>query len=233
MDSKSLHYEIGKIRKIVDDGKFYQVYSDEHSLIFLDKKHGVVPKVGNTIEIYGDVGRNIQGICINGKTAYFNGEIGLKIDFKRRLRNSNDKKRRDFKKNMATLDEQYNSLPDVFKKRLDILRRNNPKFRWEFEPYEMMVCIDAVKIANVCSSIEKIKEFSDAGYKKQMKMVKDLDQGHSGNSFGMAVRLAYHYVSNQDNVWREHGAMCPLTGCKEYGCNTISHIDNENYAIIK
>lgn len=229
METKTLHYEIGKIDEAKAEGIFYQIKFDNNSVVFLKKKYGIVPKAGDTIEVYGEMGHTIQGMCINGKTAFFNGEIGLKIDHKKYCRNMDSRRKREFKKSIDTLDAKYNSLPDVFKKRLDILRRNNPKFRWKFEPYEMMCCVDAVKIAAICGTKEKVIEFSKAGCEEQFKLVTNLTDGHSGNSFGMAVRLAYHYVSDPELVWMEHGAMCPLTGCKDYGCNVISHIDNDNY----
>lgn len=44
------------------------------------------------------------------------------------------------------------------------------------------------------------------------------DDGHSGNTFGCAARLAYHYLTEQENIVREHGALVPLVGCEKYGC---------------
>lgn len=39
-----------------------------------------------------------------------------------------------------------------------------------------------------------------------------------GNTFGFACVLARHYITNPENVYREHGALTPLVSCQEYGC---------------
>lgn len=57
----------------------------------------------------------------------------------------------------------------------------------------------------------------DYDYKRQQALIGS-DDGHSGNTFGMAMRLAWLYIEHPDFVAKEHGAMVPLVGCKDYGC---------------
>lgn len=65
-------------------------------------------------------------------------------------------------------------------------------------------------------------------YEKQIQKVPDLDEGHSGNSFGVSCRLAYWFIKEPEYVYKEHGALCPLIGCKNYGCYILSKgIQNE------
>ena len=52
----------------------------------------------------------------------------------------------------------------------------------------------------------------------QKAFIPDLNEGHSGNSFGMSCRLAYNYLQDEEMVFFEHGALTPLVGCAEYGC---------------
>jgi hypothetical protein len=63
-----------------------------------------------------------------------------------------------------------------------------------------------------------VQRFQKASYKRQRTLVPDLYDGHSGNSFGMACRLAFLYLTDPLLVIAEHGAMVPLTGCEDYGC---------------
>ena len=74
---KKVSYSIEKIDrvKINDDG--YELRWDNCTCCFLDKKYGIKPKVGQTIETYGAFGQTIRGICIDGKTAFFKGEVQL------------------------------------------------------------------------------------------------------------------------------------------------------------
>ena len=72
------------------------------------------------------------------------------------------------------------------------------------------------------TTTEKIKEFHDLSWEEQLKLIpedqKEAFSGHSGNTFGSACRLANHYLTNQENVILEHGALVYLVGCEEYGC---------------
>ncbi len=54
---------------------------------------------------------------------------------------------------------------------------------------------------------------------KQKERVPDLAYDeHSGNTFGVACKLAHCYAAEPDLVPKMHGALCPLVGCESYGC---------------
>jgi hypothetical protein len=218
MDNRKLIYTIAKIDRVKTYEDYYEIMFDDCTCCALDKKYNIKPEVGQTIEAYGSFGQTIQGICIDGKTAFFKGEVQLEKERQEWLKKEEKKEIENFKTNKNKLDEDYNSLPEVFKKRIDILRQNNEKFRQKYEAYEMRCCIDAVKITKELKTVEEYNKFVQLDYDKQMKRVKELDTGHSGNSFGCACQLAYYYITDQDYVYKSHGALCPLVGCKNYGC---------------
>jgi len=103
----------------------------------------------------------------------------------------------------------------VFRQRIKKFTLTKPD--WEHAPYEVFCCREAVKIAKTLKTAEKVREFKDLDVDEQYKTVK-LAKGHSGNTFGMSVVLAYDYLSNPDAVILEHGALTVLIGCPEYGC---------------
>ncbi len=214
---EKLSYNSGMPQSVKEYNDSYEITLDGWSCS-LSKEHGIVPTTKSQIEVYGDIGRPIQGICVDGKTAFFKGSVQLDNDHKEWCRKREIEQRADFEKNKQELDADFDSLPDVFQKRLQILRENNPNFRWQHESYEMSCCVDAVKIAKTLKMVEELKRFQELDYKEQKKLV-DFFDGHSGNSFGMVCRLAYWFLSKPENVWKEHGALCPLVGCKDYGCN--------------
>jgi hypothetical protein len=216
--NKQLSYSIAKIDRVKTYDSGYEIMWDSCTCCFLDKKYGIKPEVGQTIETYGALGQTIQGICIDGKTAFFKGEVQLEQERQEWLKQEEKKEIEKFKLNKDKLDTEYNSLPEVFKRRLDILRQHNKNFRQKYEAYEMNCCIDAVKIANELKTVEEYNKFVSLDYDKQMKRVKDLDEGHSGNSFGCACQLAYYYIIDPEYVYKAHGALCPLVGCNAYGC---------------
>lgn len=134
-------------------------------------------------------------------------------------------RRAEFENSRADSDAKYDALPEVFRQRIDRFRAGNPDFRWEFEAYEMVCCVDAVKIAEWCkvnrsaedqSWVSAVREFKDLP--TAVLAEAGIDEGHSGNTFGVACHLAVRYVLAPPSVVDAHGAMTPLVGCVEYGC---------------
>jgi len=215
---KNIPYEISTIDKVKKYNDGYEITYDKCIGFFLSSKYGIPPKVGDKIEVYGKMGRAIKGICINGKTAYFKGEVETENDRVLWLKKYKEKKRSEFIKDKKQLDEDYDNLPLVFQRRITILRDNNPNFRVAHETYEMLVCKEAVKIAYAFPKKEELEAFRKADYGKQKKMLPIMSNAHSGNSWGASIRLAYWYITDKEDVWKEHGALCPLVGCEDYGC---------------
>lgn len=54
-------------------------------------------------------------------------------------------------------------------------------------------------------------------FNRQKAEMPAMDEGHSGNTFGAAVQLAYWWLVNPENVDKQHGAMAPLVGSQDYG----------------
>jgi len=220
MTHKNLSYDVYKIERVNDYGDSYEIMYNSCVCCLLYKKYNIKPEVGQTLEVYGSFGQTIQGICIDGKTAFFKGETSLENERQDWLRKRKKEEIEKFELNKNKLDEDYDSLPEVFKKRLDILRENNKNFRTEYEAYEMLCCLDAVKIANELKTVEEYNKFVELDYDEKLQKVKGLDEGHSGNSFGCACQLAYYYITDPKYIYKAHGALCPLVSCKNYGCYT-------------
>ncbi len=91
----------------------------------------------------------------------------------------------------------------------------------EFGGYELAACEEAVRIAKVCETEEEVRRFGALSFDEQKAMVPCMDDGHSGNTFGMAVRLALHFVTKPENVWLDHAAIAALVGCYEAGCEPV------------
>lgn len=191
---------------------------------------GVEPKVGDVLTTFGQIGYSFHGQALNGKVAWYLTPAEEEAERLAAMAARDQKKLDDFERNRAAMDADYDALPETFRERIDKFRRSNPAFRWEFEPYEMMCCKDAIKIASYCSvnriagefegdeptAAENVVAFQKLPYEEQKKA--GIDEGHSGNSFGFAVRLAYLWVTDPGLVVAEHGALTPLVGCEEYGC---------------
>lgn len=195
----------------------YEIES-EGGWLSMSNESGVVPKIGDVARFYPRAyGYSVRGLSIV-KVVRYRTEEEEKECHRKWCEDYHRKKREDFEKGKAALDAQYESLPPEFRARLDRLRRNNSDFRWDHEAYEMSACVDAVKIARTLKTGDAVHAFGEEKWEVQKGMVSGLFKGHSGNSFGAAVHLAVIYLESPENVDKYHGALCPLVGCKEYGC---------------
>ena len=164
--------------------------------------------------MYTTNGSQVRGFDLNGKRVFYKTDEDLDRDHKAWVEKYQKEKEEIFEKEKAQYDKQYESLPQIFKDRIDKFRNDNPKFRVDYESYELFTCTEAVIIAEACGSAEKVREFSQCN--DRWSMVPNLDKGHSGNTMGMATRLAYIYLEQPDMVTKAHGALAPLVGSREY-----------------
>ena len=186
----------------------------------------IEPKPGDTARLYGKgIGYVVRGLFISGREVFYRTPEQEEVHRKEEAEKARQERRYDFEKSRASLDQKFDSLPQVFQGRIAGLRRRNADFRWEYESYEVFVCTEAVKIADAvrgrAASDDKLSpvfaEFRAMEYEQQVEFAA-LSDGHSGNTFGISCRLAWWYMTDPENVAKEHGALCPLVGCAEYGC---------------
>lgn len=192
---------------------------EDKSLFFVSKEWGVEPHPGDTARFYGKgVGSPVRGLDINGQECYYRTPEEEAKRHAQWVRDFEAKKRAEFEKNKATLDEQYQKLPEVFQRRIDKFRTNNPNFRWKYEAYEMFVCTEAVRIAEALKTANAIRRWKELEFDEQRRLVPNLSDDHSGNTFGASCFLALAYLEQPDIVVKQYGALAPLVGSEEYGC---------------
>ncbi|MBN1585678.1 hypothetical protein JW899_04940 [Candidatus Uhrbacteria bacterium] len=205
---------------------------------------GVSVKTGDIARFYGrGPGHIVRGLFINGVCCYYRTKEEQAEENAREIAAYEKEQKDKFEKNRQILDEKYKNLPVLFQKRIDKFRTNNLNFRWKYESYEMFCCEQAVVIATSISNQivaenpqaivserapSALAEFYDMPWEKQRIVVPDLDDGHSGNTFGCAVSLALIYLKEPENVVRVHGALAPLVGSEEYGDYTKAYCDTVN-----
>jgi hypothetical protein len=184
----------------------------------LSKKYGVIPKVNDQLTIHtkGGAFGTIRGMDLNGEKIFWKTDEDLEAERVEWLRKHEEEKQQRFKDNVAKMDETYNSLPKCFQERIDRFRTNNDRFRIDYEEYELFCCTEAIKVANACKTTEKIDAFVKMKYEEQIKLV-NLDEGHSGNTFGACITLAYLFLTEPENVCKVYGSMSNLVGSVEYG----------------
>lgn len=197
---------------------WWMTYESGWSFFCLDYPEGP-PNVGDLAVQWGDgIGRPVRGLAVSGHVVFYRTAAEDKANHARRVEEDKAKKREEFERDCEQIDARVSALPKCFQDRLERFRQNNPDFRWEYEGYELFCCEEAVKIADALGSCEAVAEFSGKSYDEQVKQLPTISDEHSGNTFGMACRLAHDYLLDQDRVRQRHGALAPLVGSKEYGC---------------
>lgn len=218
---KDKNYQETRTITGVTDGKEMLSISCGGLCCGLYKKYGVTPKVGDELTVHtkGSAFGTIRGMDLNGHKIFWKTDEELEVERVVWLR-KNEEKQQKFKDNVSEMDKQYNALPKCFQERIDKFRANNDRFRIDYEGYELFCCEQAVVIAKGCKSAAGVEEFRKKEWEEQLKLVPELSDGHSGNTFGCAVRLAYWYLQQPENVVKMYGALAPLVGSEKYGCGT-------------
>jgi hypothetical protein len=194
-------------------------FGDEHPWnCLINTTEGIDPQVGDLIQFWGKgFGHSFRGVAINGKVVFYRTAEEQRTRDERNLAKYDQARREEYAKKKESFDFRIAALPEPFRDRIAGFRERNPDFGWQHESYELMVCEDAVKIAITLETRDAIIAWSELPYEEQ-KTVVPITDGHSGNSFGQAVFLARWFVKEPGIIPKMHGALCPLVGCKDYGC---------------
>ena len=93
----SIEHRNSVLTRIDEDTRGYTVKQTNGSLVWIDKKHGVVPKVGDTITIYGQPYHWILGLAINGNILFLKTEAEKKLEIEAENRKEHKKRMQDYK----------------------------------------------------------------------------------------------------------------------------------------
>jgi hypothetical protein len=204
---------------------------------FLVPAHSpVTPAVGMAARFYGKgIGSTVRGLYLDGRCVFYRTAAEQAARHAEQVREMEQEREYDFERRRAGYDQAAAALPSPFRERIDRFRRIGGRaWRVGFEGYELATCEAAAAIAEHLHVhlfdaadptarwdvyAERLRAFNDLEHAEQIASVPVLDTlGLSGNQFGCAGRLAVQSLARPELVAREHGAMCPLVGCEEYGC---------------
>lgn len=179
------------------------------------------PVTGDTIRLFGSgLGYPIRGIgLVDGSGALCGLYRYRTAEEEERARaqyalDEEARKRREWEEGKDEFAARVKALPEAFRDRLEFFMRRS-KWGPDFGGYELFSCEEAVKIAKFVRTTEEIKAFFDD---REAQRLAGISGEHSGNTFGTACRLAAAYMKDPELVPKMHGALCPLVGCRDYGC---------------
>jgi len=225
LERNYLEFKIDRV-DMLDDGSFD--VREDSTCIFIKNELGArSPRVGDTIRTFGK-GRGyiIRGIGLVEKgelVALYRYKTEDEEDKSQKLENlkSDKRKRKEWEDHKENRAATIAALPEPLRKRIEFFMRRTD-WGWNFGPYEIFCCVEAAKIAETIASPIDISEFAKLSSSAQEKLIPHLDyENHSGNTFGAAVYLARALVERPESVFKDHGALCPWVGCREYGCFAV------------
>jgi hypothetical protein len=78
------YLEVATIKKVEEDGEYYQIEKQDGWMFCLAKKYGITPKVGNTVVIrsWGGKFGQIMGVQINDKVAFDKTNTDMEAEHK-------------------------------------------------------------------------------------------------------------------------------------------------------
>jgi len=195
---------------------------------------GIEPKVGDVARYYGEgIGRPIRGLEINGHVVFYRTEAQECIEQELRRVRREQELREEYAQKKDDYAARIAQLPAPFQARLARLASKRDNFGWEFLPYDLFVCEQAVAFAQALGTREAITAFRKADGKTQQQLVPALSDQHSGNTFGYACYLAGIYLDKPEALKFTHGALVGLVGCEGYGCHPLTPDEEQEIAKIK
>jgi hypothetical protein len=191
--------------KIISNG--WEITFNDGWSLCVGKRDKLLPDpiVGEIAHLYGKgTGFTVRGFTSNGIVYFYRTVKEQKEKDKQWLIDTGIKRKKEYEENIEKRNKIYDSLPQCFKNRLDRLTKES-EFKkeeiWDWEPYEMFILQQAVVIADTLKDPEMISEFKNLDWDKQKSLVKDLDDGHSGNTFSCACVLAYWYLKDKSKIY--------------------------------
>lgn len=231
---------------LADDGTSFTITVEDGWSLWVECSPGLrIPETGNVVRLYGSggLGSHVRGVVLVapslGEVSWI--ETGEEIIYRYQTKSQMeaehaawvaDKDRADRDKwssERAVTDGRVAILPTQLRLRMErFLAEGGDEWGAQFGFYELFCCEEAAKIAAAHGDGGEVATFRDLTWEQQKARVPTIDDGHSGNTFGASVRLAYWLHTNAENVVREHAAMCPLVGCREAKCWAATNADQGN-----
>lgn len=216
-------YEDKRIDKVKpQDGGGWQITFADGWSFFVKE---IEPKAGWTARMFPKgIGMQVRGLLLREndsapwQTVFYRTEEQDQERHKKWCENEEAKRKIEFDSTRTERDRRIAALPEPFQDRIHGFQEWNFAWRWNHESYELFTCEQAVEIAKAFPTTELIVKFHKMDWKDQKKVLPALSEDHSGNTFGAACLLARIYLEKPEAIPKAHGALCPLVGCKDYGC---------------
>lgn len=214
------------------------------------------PAVGMKIRVWSNGSRN-HGVTLLAPPdeaavydppipVYYKTKREVEVEHAAWIADHQKKQRQDFVSQVTKLDEAFEALHPVLKRRIQRFRDEDPNFRWQSEAYEMASCSEGTRLYNAAMdpatgvllkhhlvrlptnltqsswdipdgdmgvldwpntpemrlrAIDAINsKVNGYNYKLMEELFPWIDPGHSGNTWGHAVKFAFLLIRDGDEA---------------------------------
>lgn len=155
------------------------------------------PQPGDFIRQWGGgIGQQIRGVQINDHMYSYKTNEMLREENKIWSDVWTWQKRVDFQKNEEKIRARIANLPQFFQDRIQRFINRDENFLADDAGYELFIYEEAVKLAAHFTTKEEVEAFHKLSYPEQNEIWTDAAEGHSGNTYGSAIHIAYWYLDS-------------------------------------
>jgi len=183
------HYEEGGFAITQDSGWSFFVRAEEAN------KFSEVILPGDEVIVLGGLGQQIRGIFIRGREYRYVSKAQAEAEFAAWLANYEREKREAFEANISDWLARKNRLSGPFYQRIQRFEdKDFVEFWKESGAYELFAVEQANALYHLAmrndDPVAWLEKFYALDWSEQREVFPDLDEGHSGNTFGAMVGLA-------------------------------------------
>lgn len=165
----------------------------------------------------------MRGQAINDRVLYYRTPAEDRAENLRKSDRAKAERIAEYEGKRSEFDARVAALPAMLRDRMEGFRvRGGDAWRWATEPYELVCCEEAARIVQHCPDVDAIRALHEMSHEERLISYPQMDGGHSGNTWGMSLRLARMMYEHEDLIAKEHAAICPLIGCKKAACWSMS-----------
>jgi len=195
---KDREFQTFIIDKVENNGRGKDITIRFNTFYRIDVQHsrGFTPKTGMTLKIYGQgAGHQARGIEIDKHIYKYLTPKQYEAEKTEQEERHKKQALKKYKKNLRKIQRAYRSFPTVFKARIDRLIQQSPSDRHIWEPYEIFITSEAIKIIKALKTVEEIEDCYKSH--KLFEFIPTLDKNHDDRSLVSSVKLAYKYLNGE------------------------------------
>jgi predicted NAD-dependent protein-ADP-ribosyltransferase YbiA (DUF1768 family) len=185
------------------------------------REYGVVPKVGDTLELNLANFSEVRGVRINGQTIFHTSDEDAAEKQRKETEQFNQRQKQIATEEKAQNEAEIAALPPALQAWINRLRSKTENYWWESQPYDLFCAKEAHKLLQHFKTHEELSKFAALTHKEQVEAIGWSDE-HSGHTFGQSVALARLMLTEPRYVKFFHSGMAAIISCKEVGCHPLT-----------